>query len=404
MASDPQGRLRIAINAAFWGQETAGSGQYLHHLVDALATMENGPEIALCGPPELRASRPLPKGVTWQDAPVPGAIGANSNPGKVWFEQVAFPRAARAVAASAAHVPYFASPLAPGVPTLVTVHDLIPLLLPAYRTSALVRTYMAMVARSARRAALVLTDAQATCEDIVRHLGVLAHRVRAIPLATAPIYRPVENREALAALRAQHNLPADYLLYLGGFDQRRNLGTLFRALAAARRAEPGLPPLVLAGVLPAADTVLTPDPRRLAAEAGLSEGLHFLGRVDEGDKPALYSGALAFLFPSRYEGFGLTVLEALACGTPVICANATSLPEVGGPGALLVEADDVAGWAQAIVQIVGNPDLRSRLRAAGLAHAAGFSWARTASETLLAYQEIARGKAARSQAGGHSPQ
>lgn len=393
MTCDPAGRLRIAINVAFWGQETAGSGQYLHHLVDALVALEGGPEVVLCGPPELRAARTVPEGATWQDTPLPRALGAGSNLGKVWFEQVTFPHAARAGGACVAHVPYFASPLAPRVPTVVTVHDLIPLLLPAYRTSALVRGYMALVARSARQADLVLTDAEASRPDIIHHLGVPPERVRAIPLATAHIYRPVEKGEALATVRARYGLPAAYLLYLGGFDQRRNLGTLFRALSAARKAEPGLPPLVLAGVLPAADTVVTPDPHRLAAEAGLEDGFQFLGRVDESDKPALYSGALAFLFPSRYEGFGLTVLEALACGTPVACANATSLPEVGGPGALLVEPDDVAGWAEAILHLARDAGLRTRLRAAGLSHAARFSWQRTASETASAYQELARGRA-----------
>lgn len=385
MRSNAGTRLRVAINAHFWGQETVGSGQYLHHLVEALAAQESAPEIVLCGPPQLRVARPLPAGVSWRD--VSGGPGPETNLGKVWFEQAGYPWAARAVGAGVAHVPYFASPLIPTLPTVVTVHDLIPLLLPAYRSSALVRNYMRLVAWSARRAALVLTDAVAAQGDIIRHLGIPAERVRAIPLAASPIYRPVEDGAALAAVRARYDLPDSYLLYLGGgFDQRRNLGTLFRALAEARRRESSLPALALAGALPTADTLLTPDPRRLAAQAGLAEGVRFLGRVQEADKPALYSAATVFLFPSRYEGFGLTLLEALACGTPAVAANATSLPEVGGPGALLVDPDDVAGWAEAIVRLASDAALRARLRAAGLAHAARFSWERVARETAAAYQ------------------
>jgi len=381
--------LHVALNAGFWGQETVGSGQYLHHLVDALASLEGGPALTLCGPQELRAARPLPAGVAWRDVPPPLGLAGGSNPAKVWLEQVAFPRAALAAGAGVAHVPYFASALVPRLPTVVTVHDLIPLLLPAYRTSARVRAYMRLVARSARAARLVLTDAEASRSEIVRHLGVAPGRVRAIPLAVTSAFRPLEDGQALAALRARYGLPERYFLYLGGFDQRKNLGTLFRALAAARAADPLLPLLAVAGVLPGAQTPLTPDPRRLADEAGAGGGVRFLGRVPEEDKPGLYSGALAFLFPSRYEGFGLMALEALACGTPVACADATSLPEVAGPGGLLVGADDVGAWREAILRLAGDGALRERLRGAGLAHARRFSWERTARETAAAYEEVA---------------
>ena len=390
METEEGSRLRVALNASFWGQETAGSGQYVHHLVEALADLDGGPEVVLCGPGRLAAARPLPTGVRWHKVTAPRWLGQGSNLGKVWFEQITYPRATRAVGAAVAHVPYFASPLTPAVPTVVTVHDLIPLLLPAYRTRALVRGYAWLVARAAQRASLVLTDAEASRSDIVRHLGVQPERVRAVPLAASPSFRPVEDPQRLAALRARYELPEEYLLYLGGFDQRRNLATLFQALALARQWQPALPRLALAGASPAADTALTPDPRRLAAEAGLAQGVRFLGRVPEDDKPALYSGALAFLFPSRYEGFGLTVLEALACGTPCVVANATSLPEVGGPGALLANPDDVAGWAEAILRLVSDGALRSGLRSAGLVHAARFTWERTAQETAAAYGDAAR--------------
>lgn len=385
----PDRRLCVAINAAFWGQETVGSGQYLHHLVEALLGLDDAPEVVLVGQGPAPAGRPVPAGATWRAVAPSPLRRLGENPEKVWFEQVAFPRAARAAGAAVAHVPYFASPRFPAQPTVVTVHDLIPLVVPGYHSSALVRAYMRLVAAAARRADLVLTDAQATVGEIVRRLGVPAERVRAIPLAAAGAYRPVWG-EALAAMRARYGLPEVYLLYLGGFDLRRNLATLFRALALARRRDPALPPLVLAGALPPADTPFAPDPRRLAAEAGVGEGVRFLGRVPEEDKPALYSGALAFLFPSRYEGFGLTVLEALACGTPAAVADATSLPEVAGPGALLVGPDDVPGWAEAIERLSSDEALRAQLRARGLEHAARFSWQRTARETLAAYRQVAR--------------
>ncbi len=388
MEPEKQGpRLRVALNASFWGQETAGSGQYLHHLVDELVKLEDGPEVVLCGPADLFAGRPLPAGAHWHTLATSPWRRLGANLEKVWNEQTAFPRAAAMLGAAVAHVPYFASPYTPRTPTVVTVHDLIPLLLPAYRGSALVRAYMRLVAASARRADLILTDAEATVPEIVRRLGVPRERVRAVLLAASPAYRPGTEPEVLAAVRARYELPEAFLLYLGGFDQRRNLATLFRAWGEARRREPHLPVLALAGALPTSDTPFAPDPRRLAREAGISESVRFLGRVPEGDKPALYGAATAFLFPSRHEGFGLPVLESLACGTPAVIAEATSLPEVGGPGALWVGADDIAGWADAICRIATDNALRARLRAAGLAHASTFSWRRTAQETAAAYRD-----------------
>ncbi len=389
MAAEPGPRLRVALNAAFWGRETVGSGQYLHHLVEALVRLPDAPQVDLCGPAALRAARPLPAGVSWREvAPSPlRRLGPNLE--KVWFEQVAFPRAAKAAGAAVAHVPYFGSALRSPCPMVVTVHDLIPLVLPAYRSSALVRLYTALVSQAARRAALVLTDSEATRTEVVRRLGIPPARVRAVPLAAGPAYRPVEDPWSVVEVRSRYGLPEQYFLYLGGFDQRKNLDTLFRAVAEARRREPGLPPLAVAGALPTGDTPLIPDPRRLAREAGLEGGVSFLGRVAEEDKPPLYAGAVAFLFPSRYEGFGLPALEALACGAPVVSACATSLREVVGEAGLLVDPDDVPAWAEAIVQLARNEELRTRLRTLGLVQARHFSWERTARETALAYRMAA---------------
>lgn len=390
MVAEPGPRLRVALSGTFWGQETVGSGQYLHYLVEALAALPDGPEVVLCGPPELRALRPVPYGVSWQDVPASLWRRLGSNPEKVWFEQVAFPRAAVAAGAAVAHAPYFGSALLSLCPTVVTVHDLIPLVLPAYRRSPLVRAYTALVCRAACRATLVLTDAEATRTEVVRRLGIPPARVRAVPLAAGPACRPAEDWR-IADTRGHYNLPERYFLYLGGFDERKNLATLFRAMAEARRREPGLPPLVVAGALPARETPLIPDPRRLAHEAGLEGSVTFPGRVAEEAKPALYSGAVAFLFPSRYEGFGLPVLEAMACGAPVIAACATSLREVVGEAGLLVSPGDVSGWAEAILQLARNEELRRELRALGLSRAAHFSWERTARETVAAYRAAAEG-------------
>ena len=152
------------------------------------------------------------------------------NLGKLWFEQIAFPHACRRLHADVAFVPYWGSPMWRPCPVVVTVHDLIPLLLPLYRGGPLQRAYTSLVSRTARRAAAVLTDSEASKRDIVAHLGIAAERVHAIHLAADPRYRPVTDPAELARVRAKYGLPDEpFLLYLGGFDARKNVVRMIEA-------------------------------------------------------------------------------------------------------------------------------------------------------------------------------
>jgi glycosyltransferase involved in cell wall biosynthesis len=147
-------------------------------------------------------------------------------------------------------------------------------------------------------------------------------------------------------------------------------------------------PLVIAGRLPKRDTAFTPDPRRLMKEQGVSkEFVRFIGFVEEPHTPALYRGALAFIFPSHYEGFGLPPLEALACGTPVVGSDTASLPEVVGNAGVLLPPDDAEGMAGALIQLVIDDDFRAEMSRRALTQSASFSWDRTARATLGAYSD-----------------
>jgi glycosyltransferase involved in cell wall biosynthesis len=290
-----------------------------------------------------------------------------------------------------AHVPYWASPIRPTVPTVVTVHDLIPLLLPLYRGSALVRLYTRLVAAAARRADYVITDSLASQADIVAHLHIPAERVQVIYLAADPTCQPVADAEALAAVRAQYRLPDEYILYLGGFDARKNLRALLAAYARLRATQgEAIPPLVVAGRLPDVDTPLFPSPKRLARELGVQDAVRFTGWVAGLDKAALYSGALFFAFLSLYEGFGLMPLEAMACGTPVVASRRASLPEVVGDGGLLVDPDDTDAVVAAMTSLLQDSALRAALHERALAQASRFNWQRTAEETLAVYERVHR--------------
>ena len=396
--------MRIGINGWFWGQRTTGSGQYLHHLLEHLLALEPDNEYLLLIPSsspghrgrgELRGMENSVFSVLSVASPFDQV---NANLAKVWFEQIAFPWACRRLGCDLAHVPYWASPLFPRIPTVVTVHDLIPLLLPAYRGGPLVRLYTRLVAWSARRASLVLTDSQASRRDIIQHLGIPPERVWAIPLAAAGDFRPVTDPARLQEVRRRHRLPERYLLYLGGLDVRKNVPLILHALARTRRetrkaqeAQGGEDiHLVIVGRLPERDTPFFPDPRRVARELGVEKWVHFVGWIEDEDKAALYSGARAFVFPSLYEGFGLPPLEAMSCGTPVIASTAGSLPEVVGDGGLLVDPADEEALARAMLRLWTDDALHDQLRERALAQAARFTWERTAQETLEAYHVGAR--------------
>ena len=186
------------------------------------------------------------------------------------FEQIVFPRECARLGVDVAHVPYWAGPLRPSVPTVVTIHDLIPLLLREYRGGPLVRLYTALVSTTAQSAALVLTDSEASRRDIVTHLDLPPERVRVVYLAADERYTPAPAPDD-GAIRSRYDLPERYVLYLGGFDVRKNVAAV---LAAYRWAGPAIGdecPLVIAGRLPERDTPFSPDPRRLAQEHGIDE-------------------------------------------------------------------------------------------------------------------------------------
>ncbi len=363
--------MRIGFNAFFLDRPETGSGQYTRNLLETLAKVDPTNEYLLISPGPSH--------------PIPNIQYPISNWAKLWFEQISFPRACRHL--DLAHVPYFAPPLFPTVPTVVTIHDLIPLILPAYRGSPLIRWYTRLVAVAARRAKAIITVSQASQRDIVRYLHVPPERVHVTYEAASEAFQPLEDETQLAAIRQKYGLPERYLLYLGGFDQRKNVPVLLRAFALLARRQ-SQARLVIAGQLPTRDSPLFPDPRRLTKELGLDDKVVFTNWVPEEDKPALLSGATAFVFPSLYEGFGLPAIEALACGTPVIASNRASLPEVVGDGGILVEPADVEALAEAMEMFLVDEALRNEWRQKALAQATKFSWEQTAQETLAVYRKV----------------
>jgi len=376
--------MRIALNGWFWDQPNTGSGQYVRGLSDGLSLLYPEVEFLILYPGST-----APDGVarTRNVIPVTARVEGRGHLAKVVWEQFHAPSLAHRLGASLFHAPYWASPWRCSIPTVVTIHDLIPLLLPAYRGNALVRLYTALVRATATRAALVLTDSAASRQDIVRCLRLPGERVRAVHLAADPIHRPGPAPEDAPALAALGVAPG-YLLYCGGFDVRKNLRTTLAAFAQARRAVPDAR-LLLVGRLPKSDSDFTPDPRRLARELGLpAEAVRYAGFVDEQTLPVLYRNARAMIFLSEYEGFGLTPLEAMACGAPVVGSHTSSLPEVVGDGGVLVAPADVESAAHAVIRLLTDDAFHAGMRERALRQASRFSWEATAKATWAAYESV----------------
>ena len=305
------------------------------------------------------------------------------------WEQVGLPIALARARVDLFHAPLGLPILCP-VPAITTIHDLCFLTQPQTFTPRM-RTYFRFaLPAAARRAVIVLTVSEASKRALVELLGVPVTKIRVVPQAVAEEFVPVTDPGELRDVLARYRLPAEFLLYVGTLEPRKNVGRLIQA--CQRLWEQGRLelPLVLAG----RRGWMSQSIFDAAREAGLGARIIFPGYVARADLPALYSAARLFVYPSLCEGFGLPPLEAMACGTAVVASTATSLPEVLGDAARLVDPLDVDALARAIEEMVGDRALRERLRAAGLARAGTFRWASTAARVLELYDSVLRVRSA----------
>ena len=269
---------------------------------------------------------------------------------------------------------------------VVTVHDVIPLILPETFTPRHRLVVRLALARVRRKADLVVVPSHAVKRDVVRRVGLPEDRVVVTHEGCEPRFRPVRSAAALRDVAARYSLPSHYVLAVGTLEPRKNVTTLLKAFARLRRdgeVDADLR-LVLAGARGWLDEPIFATVRSL----GLEDAVRFTGFVDDDDLPAVYSGAALFVFPSLHEGFGLPLLEAMACGVPVVTSNISSMPEVAGDAAVLVDPRDEQGLAAAIARLLRDEALRDRLREAGIARARQFSWEATARRTLDAYASV----------------
>lgn len=371
--------MRIAIDATSVPPKPAGAGVYAIELVRAMAERDRHDGYALF----VRGS--------WLDADVAGKrnwriehVGAASRPARLAWEQARLPRALSAMGIDVLHSTHHTLPLA-GVRCLrvVTIHDVTFFRIPERYPPAR-RLYMQTLTRlSARVADAIIAPSNAARDDIVRTLGVPATKVAAVYEAAAVRFVPVASETAKAVARA-HGIDGPFVLSVGSLEPGKNRVRLIRAMAMLRDA--GLQQqLVIVGQ----KAWKFEEELALVEELGMRDRVRYLGYVSDADLPALYSAADAFAFPSLHEGFGLPVIEAMACGVPVLTSNISATAEVARDAAVLVDPLSVEAIRDGLRLLLEDTDLRTDLLTRGLARAAEFSWRRAADETHDVYARVA---------------
>jgi glycosyltransferase involved in cell wall biosynthesis len=368
--------LRIALNAQLLSfaenYRSGGISRVIYHLLTEFGRDPRGNEYEVFVP-----EPPSTNG--WGRLHFHASGRATAKPAlRIAWEQTLFARELRKLAPDLVHGLAYALPVGWAGPSVVTIYDLSFLLFPrAFKPAN--RIYLAATTRAtARRARRILTISEHARRDIVRLLNVPEQRVDVTYPAVEDRYQPLPE-QTIEAFKMARDLPASFVFALGTLEPRKNTTGLLHAYARLRKPRP---PLYVAGgtgwrFSPIFDTVRQLD---------LMDSVRFLGFVPEDELPLWYNAARLFAFPSLYEGFGLPVLEAMACGTPVITSTAASLPEVGGKAAILVPPGETDRIAQEMQRVLDDPQLRLEMRAAGRIQASRFTWRAMTDQTASSYR------------------
>lgn len=370
--------MRIAIDAR--KLHDFGIGTYVRNLIREFARLSDDAEyVVLCSPDDREFVHDLSPRFT----PVT-VRSANYSVG----EQFTVPLALRRTKPDLFHAPHYVVSPFTRRPFVVTIHDCIHLRFPQYLPNRRALTYArAMMRMAVRRSERILTVSQASRDDIVQLLGVSADKIEVIPNGIDERLARPPSEEEIARVRQRFQLQDRFVLYAGNIKPHKNVDRLIEAFSILKQEHPGETKLVIIGD----ETSKYPILRRLVHRHRLHQHVRFLGFVPDETLAALYRLASVFVFPSLYEGFGLPPLEAMALGTPVVTSNVSSLPEVVGDAALLIDPMDPHAIATAMARLLTDATLRDDLIDRGFKRVQDFSWARSAARTREVYAEVAGG-------------
>jgi glycosyltransferase involved in cell wall biosynthesis len=353
-----------------------GIGRYMKCLVEAILAEESTSEYLLILPPGAERAIQLQ-----------GYSAKIITPKLKYYsiqEQVQLPRILREHKVDLLHSPHFVLPLFRPCKTVVTIHDVIGITCKDDLGSSIGRLYYrGMISAAVRLADRIITVSEFSRDDIVRTLGIDRAKIKVVYQGISADFREITDAEVLQKVRAKYRIQHEYIIYAGIYKPRKNHAALLHAFQKVLIRTPDAN-LVLVGPLSEGQEYL----QRVSAQLGILDNVIFTGVVDDDDLRALYSAAKVYACPSRYEGFGFTILEAMACGTPVVCNPATSLPEVGGDAAIYADPENSEEFANALYRVFTDRDLRTDLIEKGRVNTQRFKWGNAAKETVAIYQEI----------------
>jgi glycosyltransferase involved in cell wall biosynthesis len=374
--------MRIAFDGTTLRPARTGVGYYTEHLLHHLVKENVDDEIIVVSNRPLDTVCPLPQQVRVVASP-------SRLPRLVWMQTIA-PRLLGRLRVDVAHFTNGMVPLALSIPTVVTIHDMSLTMFPKYHPPRRVLLNRPLVDVAARRADAIITVSESAKRDIVRLYGSQAERIHVVHEAAAPSFQPVPDGAVLDRVRQRYDLASRFILYVGTIEPRKNLPKLIEGFARKRKSGQLPHQLVCAGPY----GWLSRDIEDLIDRLQIEDAVRFTGYVPFQDLAALYSLAEMFVFPSLYEGFGLPVIEAMACGTPVVTGHVAALAEVGGGAVEQVAHLDADSLGDAMVRLADDRRRREQLSSLGLQRAHMFSWERAARETLKVYRDTVAGEVA----------
>ncbi len=375
--------MRIAIDVRPTVGHFAGIGKYTYNLVKEIAKLDRENEYLLYSfflkpfssdIEELAKSQP---NFSLKASRIPGRLM------RFFWDYLKIPIEPFLGEVDVFHITNYLIPYIRRAKLLVTIYDITPVLSPEYH-NRYTRTYVKeKILFAAKKADRIIAISQHTKRDLIQTLGVPEDLIAVIYGGVGEQFQPIKNQEVLNRVKERYNIKDKYLLFLGTLEPRKNIPGLIRAFHKIKDRFPNYQ-LVIAGKRGWKFQEIF----KTVEELRLEDRVIFTGYLPEEDIPSLYSGAELFIYPTLYEGFGFPPLEAMACGTPVITSNLSSLPEVVGEGGILIDPNNIDELSRAMESVLADENLRKGLREKGLRQAAKFSWERCARDTLKVYREV----------------
>lgn len=364
--------MRIGFDARLVYYQQAGIGQYILQLVDGLSRLSTEHELLIFRSRKGKALqiRGQARQITlWTPSHHP-------------YESLALATELAARRLDLLHSPDFIPPFQGNFESVITIHDLNFLHYPQFLTPDSER-YYGQIHRAVERAEHIIADSNATRQDIINLLNVSPEHVTVIHLAANPVYRLITDQQEVQKAAWRYGLPSDFIIFVGTLEPRKNVPTLLKSLCMLRDRGTDIH-LAIVG----RKGWLYEDIFTTITDLKLANRVHWLEDVSNEDLARLYNAARCLALPSYYEGFGLPPLEAMACGTPVVVSDCTSLPEVVGDAGLLIDPSNPESLTDALERVLTDSELAAELYQKGLARANKFSWARAAHQTMAVYEHV----------------